>query len=97
LFIGIDKLKIICYNELSQKTGGKKMGVRQILEKHAGTAYVKTLETKKRSRQSANANGLETTAREIQLSIAGYVQALKDAGIITETERRATWLYYGTI
>jgi hypothetical protein len=29
LFIGIDKVKIMCYNELSQKTGGKKTMKKQ--------------------------------------------------------------------
>lgn len=37
------------------------------------------------------------SAREVQNSMWGYLQGLRDAGIISETERRVLYNYYATV
>ena len=68
-----------------------------VLEKIEGTVFKATLEYKKNMRKRFVERGLEKEAREVQTSIAGYVQALRDADIITEGERQTLYIYYGTI
>jgi hypothetical protein len=73
------------------------MATRDVLEKIKGTTYGNTLERKKQWRKNLLESGEERAARETQISIAGYVHALRDAGIITESERRTLFIYYGTV
>lgn len=70
---------------------------RKALEKIKGTQHETTLENKKKWRKSLAADGNERAARETQTSIAGYLHALRNCGIITERERSALYIYYGTI
>jgi hypothetical protein len=70
---------------------------KKVLEKIEGTIYKTTLENKKNDRQRFEKMGLEKDARAIRTSIAGYVQALRDCGVITERERQVLFIYYGTI
>lgn len=41
--------------------------------------------------------GLIGSAEGIKKSIAGYTQALRDCGMITERERQVLFIYYGTV
>lgn len=68
-----------------------------VLEKIEGTIYKTTLEQKKKDRKRLEEMEHAHEAREIKCSIAGYVQALRDCGVITERERQALFIYYGTI
>lgn len=70
---------------------------RKALEKIEGTIYKTTLEHKKADRQHLAKAGHENAADSVKASIAGYVQALRDCGIITESERQKLFAYYGTI
>lgn len=71
--------------------------LKKVLEKIDGTTYKTTLEHKKKDYKYFKSVGLEKNAEKIQGSVAGYVQALRDCGIITESDRQKLFLYYGTI
>lgn len=73
------------------------MAIQQTLKKIDGTIYKTTLEHKKETRQHLEKLGLVNTAREVKCSVAGYVQALRDCGVITESDRQKLFIYYGTI
>lgn len=70
--------------------------IRKVLDKIEGTAFKSALEYKKTTRQKFEEGGLIAQAREVQVSIAGYLQAMRDFGEITETERRCLYIYYAT-
>ena len=70
---------------------------RKTLEKISGTIYAATLTQKMRDRRQLELAGHTAAADNIRYSIAGYVQALRDTGIITESERIILYIYYGTI
>lgn len=70
---------------------------RKTLEKIEGTIYKTTLENKKEARTRLAKLGHEKEAKSVQASVAGYVQAMRDFGIITERERQELFIYYGTI
>jgi hypothetical protein len=67
------------------------------LEKINGTPYQTTLEYKRKQRKYLEEAGHAQAAESAKASIAGYCQALRDCGIITERERGALFLYYGTV
>ena len=67
------------------------------LEKLETTPFKATLEYKKKMRKRFIERELHKEAREVQTSIAGYLHAMKDAGVITESERSVLYTYYGTI
>lgn len=73
------------------------MATRDVLEKIKGTTYGNALERKKQWRKHLLELGEERAASKTQTHIAGYVYALRDAGIITESERRTLFIYYGTV
>jgi hypothetical protein len=70
---------------------------RETLEKIEGTIYKSTLERKKHDLKHLEDMGLVKDAKGIRCSIAGYLQALRDCGIITESDFRKLFCYYGTI
>ncbi len=70
---------------------------KTVLEKLEGTIYKTTLEQKKNDRQRFEEMGHKKEADGIKKSVAGYVQALRDCRVITERERQALFIYYGTI
>ena len=70
---------------------------RKAVEKIEGTIYETTLRNKKEGRQYLEDAGRSEDAARVRASIAGYVQSLRDCGVITESERKALYLYYGTI
>lgn len=70
---------------------------QKALEKIVGTQYQKALEYKKAQRKNLEEAGHENAAQSVKASIAGYVHALRDCGIITESERQTLFIYYGTI
>ncbi len=67
------------------------------INKIEGTPFKNSLEYKMKMRRKFRERGLEKEARETQTSIAGYLHALRDAGVITESERHVLYLYYGTV
>lgn len=71
--------------------------VQKTLDKIRGTKYYDTLENKKRERKKMKELRLENAAETVKASIAGYVQAMRDCGIITERERQALFIYYATV
>ena len=73
------------------------MRTQDVLKRIEGTTYKATLEYKKMERKKMEAGGYEGAAEGVKKSIAGYVQALKDCGIITEHERRVLFIYYATV
>ena len=68
----------------------------KVLQKIEGTTFKKTLDYKKRERKNLMDNGYETQAYNVKTSIAGYVQAMRDCGVITERERSILFIYYAT-
>lgn len=70
---------------------------KTVLEKIEGTNYKNTLEIKRADRKRLEESGHEQAADAIKASIAGYVQALRDCGVITERERQVLFIYYGTV
>jgi hypothetical protein len=70
---------------------------REVLAKIEGTPFKAKLESKKRGRQRLYADGLERAAEDVRKSIAGYLEAMHDSGVITESERHILFIYYGTI
>lgn len=70
---------------------------RKALEKIEGTPFKAALEYKMSQRVQLAKAGYADAADAATGSIAGYVQALRDAGIITESERKCLFIYYGTI
>lgn len=70
---------------------------KKALEKIEGTTYKSTLERKKNDRKHLAEMGLDKDANAVRCSIAGYIQALRDCGIITESERQKLYIYYGTL
>lgn len=70
---------------------------KKALEKIEGTIYKATLEHKKADRKRLEEVGHVNAAQSVKASIAGYVHALRDCGVITESERQALFVYYGTI
>jgi ribosomal protein S17E len=70
---------------------------KKAFEKIEGTIYKTTLDYKKTERKNLEERGFTNAAKEIANSIAGYVQALRDCGVITESERRTLFLYYATM
>jgi hypothetical protein len=70
---------------------------KKALELIEGTVYQKTLEHKKFERKRLEKAGHENAATSVRASTAGYLQALCEAGIITERERQALFIYYATI
>ena len=79
------------------KQKGKKKMTKKALKKIEGSIYERTLEFKKKDRQRFEEMRLENDAIAIRCSIAGYLHALRDCGIITEREREILFIYYGTI
>ena len=71
--------------------------VQRTLERIEGTTYKATLEKKKSDRKRLAKMGAITDAHSIELSLAGYIQALRDVGVITERERQELFIYYATI
>jgi trans-2-enoyl-CoA reductase len=69
---------------------------RATIEKIKDTPHGTALEKKKQWRKALLEAGREREARETQTSIAGYVQALRNCGVITERERSVLYIYYGT-
>ena len=67
-----------------------------LLQKIEGTPYKTTLEYKKSERKRLEEMKCEHAAISVRSSTAGYLQALCEAGIITESERRTLFLYYAT-
>lgn len=70
---------------------------KKTLEKIEGTNYKATLEYKKSERIRLEEAGYKNAADSAKASIAGYVQALRDCGVITERDRQVLFVYYGTI
>ena len=70
---------------------------QKALEKIAGTPYQKMLEYKRTQRKNLEKAGHDAAADSTKASIAGYVQAMRDCGVITERERGLLFIYYGTI
>jgi hypothetical protein len=70
---------------------------KKVLEKIEGTNYKITLEQKRADRKRLKERGHEQAEDEVKASIAGYVQALRDCGVITERERQVLFIYYGTV
>lgn len=70
---------------------------RAAIEKLKGTVHEIALEQKKKMRKNLLEVGREHEAREQQTSIAGYLHALRNCGIITERERGVLFIYYGTL
>ena len=70
---------------------------KKALEKIEGTTYKFTLEQKKADRKHMEEAGHTSAAKEVKASIAGYVQAMRDCGVITESERRTLFIYYATV
>jgi len=52
-----------------------------------------TLETNKTHLANMRANGNHDASIETRLYIRGYLDALRESGIITETESRCLWTY----
>lgn len=73
------------------------MRTQDVLRKFEGTAFKATLEYKKAERKRLEAAGFIGTAEGVKKSIAGYVQALRDCGVVTESERRVLFIYYATV
>jgi hypothetical protein len=73
------------------------MTTRELLGKLEGTTYKYTLEHKKTDRKRLEAEGHENAAKSVKASIAGYVQAMRDCGAVTESERQKLFIYYGTV
>jgi hypothetical protein len=70
---------------------------RKTLDKIEGTVFKTTLDYKKASRKALEEKGCQHQAREVQVSIAGYLQAMRDLGVITESERKCLYIYYATV
>lgn len=70
---------------------------KKTLEKLEGTTCKFTLENKKAERKRVEEAGHHNAAEAIKGSIAGYVQAMRDCGVITESERRVLFIYYATV
>ena len=70
---------------------------KEALKKIEGTIYKTALEYKKHQRKLLEEARAQNAADSAKASIAGYVQALRDCGIITESERQTLFIYYGTI
>lgn len=70
---------------------------QKALEKISGTQYQNALEYKKAQRKNLEEAGHKSAADSAKASIAGYVHAMRDCGVITERERELLFIYYGTI
>lgn len=70
---------------------------QKALEKIKGTVHKNALEYKKAQRKKLEEAGHENAAQSVKSSIAGYVQAMMDCGVITERDRELLFIYYGTI
>lgn len=71
--------------------------LKKTLEKIEGTVYAQTLNQKKHARKRLEDMGCTTDANAIRASIAGYLQAIRDFGIISESERQRLYIYFATI
>ena len=70
---------------------------KQILDRIEGSVYKAALERKRAERKRLEAAGLVNDAQDMKCNVSGYVQALRDVGIINDRERQALYIYYGTI
>lgn len=70
---------------------------RTAIEKLKGTPHEAFLERQKKWRNALLDAGRDREATAAQALLAGYVKALRNCGIITESERRTLFIYYGTI
>ena len=75
----------------------RKTMTREVLKKIEGTNFCGELEYKKRERKRLIEAKCERGAENAKASIAGYVQALRDCGVITERERQVLYIYYATL
>ena len=73
------------------------MRTQEVLNKIEGTNHKKTLEYKKAEIKRLEEAGYHLGVDSGKASIAGYVQALRDCGVITESERRVLFIYYATV
>lgn len=73
------------------------MRTQDVLNKIEGTNYKAALEYKRAERKRLEAAEYREAAEGVKKSVAGYVQALRDCGVITERERQVLFIYYGTV
>lgn len=73
------------------------MKTQEVLNKFEGTPWKAALEYKRAERKRFEDNGFIGCAEGVKKSIAGYVQALRDCGVVTERERQVLFIYYGTV
>ena len=69
----------------------------KVLEKIEGTIYKTTLEHKKSTIKRFKEMELTNDAEAISKSVAGYLQAMRDCGVITDRERQWLYIYYGSM
>lgn len=64
------------------------------LEKIKGTIFETALESKKFAINSFNEMGERIASQTVKNSLAGYLQAMRDCGVVTDRERMWLYLYY---
>lgn len=74
--------------------GGHIIMTKALLEKIEGTAYRAQLEKMKKIRKQLKDCGLDDAARGVYARITGYIDAMRDCGIITESERNSLFFNY---
>ena len=61
-----------------------------------GEHFIYSLEANSDNMIRLQERGQFTASREMKTGISGYLHGLRDAGIISENERRVLYIYYAT-